>query len=240
MLTVVERVLSASLRAEASPEAWAWLASALANPAGGSSQPLLDAYARAGTAIGHAPLAIGEHDLRELSEAAPRIGFHLWTREDAARALLLIGRRYQGRVGEPFVSDALACFDEGDAREQQSWLRAIALWPEAKELLPTAIDACRTNIVPVFEALACENPYPSTHFPDRNFNQVVLKAMFNSIALSRIVGLPSRLNQELSRMARDYAAERTAAGRTVPADIDLAIHDAPPFAKASGDKQEQR
>src|SRR5687767_1853309 len=116
MLTVVERILSASLRAEASPEAWAWLAGALANPAGGSSQPLFDAYARAGTAIGRAPLAIAEHDLRELLEAAPRIGFHLWTRDDAARALLLIGRRYQGRVGEPFVSDALACFEEGDAR----------------------------------------------------------------------------------------------------------------------------
>jgi len=38
-----------------------------------------------------------------------------------------------------------------------------------------------------------------------------------------VVGLETRLNPELSRMARDYAAERTAAGRTVPADIALAI-----------------
>ena len=110
--------------------------------------------------------------------------------------------------------------------EQQSWLRAIALWPEAKAFLPQAIDACRTNIIPVFEALACENPYPAAHFPERNFNQMVLKAMFNTIALARIVGRPARLNPELSRMARDYAAERTAAGRTVPADINLAFHDA--------------
>ena len=43
--------------------------------------------------------------------------------------------------------------------------------------------------------------------------------------IERIVGLTSRLNPELSRMARDYAAERRAAGRSVPADLPLALHD---------------
>lgn len=172
---------------------------------------------------GRGPLTFSARDLRDLHAVAPGIGFERWGREDAARTLLLIAHRNNGRTGDAFVADALACFEQGDAREQESWLKAIALWPEAKAFLPDAIDACRTNIVPVFEALACENPYPSQHFPERNFNQVVLKAMFNSIALKRIVGLPSRLNPELSRMARDYAAERTAAGRSVPADINLAI-----------------
>ncbi len=173
--------------------------------------------------VGRAPLALGPEELRQLESGAPGIGFERWTRDDAARALLLIARRNHGGTGQPFVAAALECFEQGDAREQQSWLRAIALWPEAAQLLPTAIDACRTNIVPVFEALACENPYPAAYFPDRNFNQMVLKAMFNNIALLRIVGLSGRLNAELTRMARDYAAERTAAGRSVPADIRLAI-----------------
>jgi hypothetical protein len=224
MITVVERVLSDSLRAGVSAEAWAWLAGALARPAG-SPQPLLDAYARAPLTVGRAPLSLDAASLGRLREAAPGIGFERWTQDDAARALLLMARRAQGRTGQPFVDEALACFEHGDAREQQSWLRAIALWPEGAAFLPSAIDACRTNIVPVFEALACENPYPAAHFPDRNLNQVVLKAMFNGIALARIAGLGRRLNAELSRMARDYAAERTAAGRPVPADIGLAIHD---------------
>jgi hypothetical protein len=185
--------------------------------------PLPTAYATAPQRVGRAALALGAAELAILSEAAPDIGFDRWTREDAARALLLLARRDQSPG--TFVSNALECFEQGDAREQQSFLRAIALWPEATAFLPSAIDACRTNIVPVFEALACENPYPARHFPERNFNQVVLKAMFNSIALSRIVGLPARLNTELSRMARDYAAERTAARRSVPADIHLALHD---------------
>ena len=83
-------------------------------------------------------------------------------------------------------------------------------------------DTCRTNILPLFESLACENPYPARYFPELHFNQMVLKAMFNSVALARIVGLPERRNAELSRMSTDYAAERTAAGRSVPADIALA------------------
>lgn len=214
MLTVVERVLAASLGAGAGP------ASSL------SSQTILEAYTRAPLRVGRTPLALTPEQLTDLQSAAPGVGFDRWTRDDAARALLLMAYRREletsGKTDQAFVDAAIACFEQGDAREQQSWLRALPLWPEASAFLPYAIDACRTNIVPVFEALACENPYPATHFPDRNFNQVVLKAMFNNIALSRIVSLRSRLNSELTRMARDYAAERTAAGRSVPADIHLA------------------
>lgn len=233
MLTVVQKVLAASLGSER------WESPGV---------PLPTAYATAPQRVGRGPLTPSAANLDALRHAAPHIGFEHWTRDDAARALLLMAQRERAD-GDAFVASALECFEQGDAREQQSFLRAIALWPESTAFLATAIDACRTNILPVFEALACENPYPAAHFPERNFNQVVLKAMFNSIALSRIVGLRGRLNPELSRMARDYAAERTAAGRSVPADIHLAMHDSPaaaavgdtpPFATAPGDKQESR
>ena len=211
MLTVVAKVLADTLGVR--PEDLA--------------APLLTTYPTAARWAGRGALTLNALTRGELQAAAPGIGFDRWSRADAARALLLIELRQRGRTGDAFVADAITCYENGDAGEQQSWLRAIALWPEAKSFLPTAVDACRANIVPVFEALACENPYPAAHFPERNFNQVVLKAMFNSIALSRIAGLKSRLNPELSRMARDYADERSAAGRTVPADLALAIHDAP-------------
>jgi hypothetical protein len=200
------------------------LANALPGTVSGA-RSLLDAYARASSTFGRTPLTLDEIGLRQLRGTVPDTAFEHWACDDAARALLLIAHRKTGRTGPAFVADALACYDQGDSREQQSWLRAIALWPEAGEFLQTAIDACRTNIIPVFEAIACENPYPASYFPDLNFNQMVLKALFNSIGLSRVVGLKSRLNAELSRMARDYAAERTAAGRAVPPDIGLAIHD---------------
>lgn len=225
MLTVVEHVLSAALRATAAADTRAWLDHVQALPVDGSRGPLLDAYARAAIHAGRGALVLTDAALSELRAAAPGVGFERWTQDDAARALILIARHHHGRPGRPFVDDAGACFEEGDAREQQSWLRALALWPEAELFLPYAIDASRSTEVPVFEALACENPFPARHFPDRNFNQLVLKALANSMELSRVVGLASRLNPELSRMASDYAAERAEAGRTVPADIVLAMEE---------------
>jgi hypothetical protein len=119
---------------------------------------------------------------------------------------------------------ATECYELGDAREQQSWLKAVGLLPRPERFLAVAVDACRTNILPLFESIACENPYSSRYFPERNFNQLVLKALFMGVALTRIVGLSSRLNPHLSRMAGDYAAELRAAGRAVPGDLPLALH----------------
>jgi hypothetical protein len=73
----------------------------------------------------------------------------------------------------------------------------------------------------VFEAIACENAYPARHFPDQNFNKLVLKAFFTGVGVARIVGLGGRRTAELRRMAEDYASERRAAGRSVPPDLGL-------------------
>lgn len=143
-----------------------------------------------------------------------------WTSVDAARFIQL--RNISASAPSEFAAIALACFENGDAGEQASWCRAVSLLPQPERYLPQVIDACRTNILPLFESIACENPYPAAFFPERNFNQLVLKAMFNGVALARIVGLQARKNPELARMAADYAAERTAAARPVPADIALA------------------
>lgn len=150
----------------------------------------------------------------------------VWTCPDAARAVLLL-RAAAAMPAERFAATAADCYTFGDAGEQQSWLRGLPVLPAPERFLSIAIDACRTNIVPLFEALACENPYPARFFPELNFNQLVLKAMFNGIRLSRIVGLADRTNSELARMSSDFADERRAAGRPVPPDIALALAGGP-------------
>jgi hypothetical protein len=178
------------------------------------------AFASAGRLVGKGPLISDPEQ-----EAALRVGglewsIAGWSLEDAARASLLLGACAQLSAAE-HVQLTAETFRQGDTREKVAILRALPLLPEPALHLPLAIDACRTSVQPVFEAIACENPFPAEHFPELNFNQLVLKAVFIEVALKRIVGLDSRLSAELGRMAKDYAQERTAAGRSVPADLAL-------------------
>jgi hypothetical protein len=208
------------VRPRLSGEAWQWLEQALQESAGATLDALAVLYTRAAAKVGTTALSgvAAAPDSRQ-PDVEPR--FEGWTVADAARAALLLTVAERNRDG--FVEAAVACFERGDSAEQLSWLKSTAVLPLPDRFLLTVIDACRTSILPLFEAVACDNPYPSQHFPERNFNQLVLKALFNGVALSRIVGLSGRLNAELTRMAGDYADERRAAGRAVPADIGLAM-----------------
>jgi hypothetical protein len=116
------------------------------------------------------------------------------------------------------------CYREGDNRERQAVLYALPMLPAPEIFVDLAVEACRTHVQPVFEAITCENPYPARYFPELSFNQMALKAVFTGVALERIVGLRLRVTEELARMAADYASERRAAGRAVPADLDLLMN----------------
>lgn len=112
-------------------------------------------------------------------------------------------------------------FYKGDTAERCAVLRSLWLLnaPETYTLLAT--DGVRSHVQPVVEAIACENPYPARYLDDLAFNQLVMKAFFTGVPVQRIFGVSQRLNAELRRMALDYAAERRAAGRSVPEDLEL-------------------
>jgi hypothetical protein len=213
-------VLLPAVEARISPASHVWFEDARRRASHGTVPQLTLAYTEASRHLGREPLVLDPAQ-RAGCPALRDVLIEHWTLEDAGRLLLLLARFAGAPAGAGDA--AIECYEQGSAREQQSWLRTIGLLPDSGRYLAVAIDACRTSILPLFEAIACENAYPATHFPERNFNQLVLKALFNGVALNRIVGLSERLNPELSRMARDYAAERQAAGRSVPADISLAM-----------------
>jgi hypothetical protein len=133
---------------------------------------------------------------------------------EAARIALLV----ENDVDPATLGDL---FTHGDNDERRAILRALPALRDRERFVPLAVEACRTSVVPVFEAIACDNPFPAAHFPDANFHQMVLKAVFVGISLARVVGLHQRRSPELQRMARDYAAERRAAGRSIPDDLAL-------------------
>jgi len=218
---ITRQVLQCSLEARLSGEAERWLTTAIQDALHGDQPALLRAYTDASRALGRLLFTLKEPGSFPPPEAAG-LSIESWTIEDAARLLFLLCRA-ESYAPESGADDLLACYDLGDSREQQSWLKGVAVLPSPERYLPVVVDACRTNILPQFQAVACGNPYPSLYFPERNFNQLVLKALFNGVRLEQIVGLSARANAELARMAGDYAAERLAAGRPVPADIGLAM-----------------
>jgi hypothetical protein len=145
-----------------------------------------------------------------------------WTLTDWIRAAL-IAKALSSVPSERRASIVEQLFEAGEIGEQESILRTLVLFENPELLLPTALLGCRTNARRVFEAIACDNPYPERHFPELEFNQMVIKSIFLEVPVSRIEGLARRSGPELARMARDYASERRAAGRPVPSDVDLVL-----------------
>lgn len=146
-------------------------------------------------------------------------------RDERSRIALLLAL-----AGELDAAELVECVEElfrgGDAREQAAIVRALPDLPHAQRWVRLARAAARTNVVPVFEALACDNPWPARHLPDDAFRQLVLKAVFLGVSLSRVAGLAERVDDELRRMADDYAAERRAAGRPISSDLASLLTEA--------------
>ena len=190
----VERIAGIVAR-RASTQAAAWYADQL------QSGDFVTAFSGAGRRLGQAPVA---------DEGLP-VSLAGRGLDEVGRVALLLA--LNGDVNEAFW--------KGDARERQAVLRALPLL--GKPLVEIGVEAVRSSLGGVFEAIACENPFPADHFSDAQFNQMVLKALFNEVKVSRIVGLERRVTPELVRMVQGYASERRAAGRTVPADIDVIV-----------------
>ncbi len=213
-------LLADLLRSRVPAPAWAWAEKGLAaaRPPG-DRNVVMGYYSGASRRMGKVALSLTPQESTRLAQHPEAGPLSHWAADEAYRALLLLS--LGALPPDDFADLALEIYRKGDSREQASWLRGLALLPGPERFLAAAIDACRTNIMPVFESIACENPYPGRYFPELNFNQLVLKSLFNGVALHRILALEQRLGAELSRMSDDYAAEREAAGRTVPVDLWL-------------------
>jgi hypothetical protein len=218
--TEIAAGLVSLLRSRAGPTALAWFDVAWAEvDAASRREGFLTVLAGAGRRLGRDAVEIRDVELAALKGAGvtpfPR-GLGL---DECGRGALLL------KALEPLdAADALALASEiyhrGEIRERQALLRVLAYLPAPAGFCELAVEACRTSALDVFQAIACENPYPAAHFGDASFNQMVLKAVFNGLALDRIAGLPPRVTADLVRMAEDYAAERRAAGRAIP-DLEL-------------------
>jgi hypothetical protein len=137
-----------------------------------------------------------------------------WSARDAWRALLILALPdLAGAGGQALFETWLDSADEG---ELVAGMRCLCLLPRGERFLSRAEEGCRSNMRSVFEATACDTPYPHDRFGEIAWKQALLKSVFVGAPTWRIQGLDGRLSEDLARMALDYVEERRSAGREVP------------------------
>ena len=165
--------------------------------------------------LGKADLELSAADLRAADAARPGWDPTGWSIDGAARIAALLAHRGQ----RPFAETFRDLRRTADAAELIALYRGMPLYPEPEALDFEAGEGLRSNLRPVFEAIAHRNPFPRDRFDQHRWNHMVLKALFVGSELSPIVGLDERANPELARILIDYARERWAAGRPVTAEL---------------------
>jgi hypothetical protein len=145
-------------------------------------------------------------------------GRHCRGAEDVARLLLL-------HAVQPDEAALTRLYARGTATERRAVLQALPHLPRLKPAaaLPLVEDALRTNDTRLVAAAV--GPYAAEHLGAHAWRQAVLKCLFTGVPLDQVTDLERRAagDDELARMLADYAAERSAAGRPVPADLILAL-----------------
>lgn len=169
--------------------------------------------------LGKADLDLTEVDLAAADAARPRWDPGGWSLDGAVRVLALLV--YKG--GRPFAEIFKDLRRTADAAEMIALYRGLPLYPDPEALAFEVGEGLRSNLKPVFEAIAHRNPYPQDHFDDHRWNHMVLKALFVGSPLAPIVGLEARANPELARILVDYAHERWAAGRPVTPELWIPV-----------------
>ncbi|MFN3261152.1 MAG: EboA domain-containing protein [Pikeienuella sp.] len=201
-----------------------WLGDTLANLADGAPEKALHVVlGLAPRRLGKADLALSPADLRAADAARPGWDPSDWSLDGAARVLALLV--YRG--ARPFAETFKDLRRTADAAEMIALYRGLPLYPEPEALDFEVGEGLRSNLRPVFEAIAHRNPWPRDHFDEHRWNHMILKALFVGARLAPIVGLEARANPELARILCDYADERWAAGRPVTPELWIPVR---PFA----------
>ncbi|NUK55488.1 EboA domain-containing protein [Streptomyces lunaelactis] len=135
---------------------------------------------------------------------------------DSVRTLLLV----EARADTPTLT---RLYQQGTAAERRALLLALPHLVEGPAALPLTEDALRTNDTRLVAAAV--GPYAAAHLGPHAWRHAVLKCLFTGVPLDAVADLPTRAagDSELARMLADYAAERTAAGRDVPHDLNRVL-----------------
>ncbi len=225
ILALLRRWIAGRLPAE--PRAWADAAiDELATAP--TDRRLYRVYGEAALRCGTADLAASAAELDEAESIRPRWRPVDWSVDQLVRTAMLLATATAGEDARSEFGHRLdTLVRTADVRELVTLQRGLPLYPGADRHAARAALGVRSNIRPVFEAVAHHSPYPAESFEEGAWNQMVLKALFVESALDPIVGLEERANPRLSAMLRGYAGERRAASRPVSPELWRCVGAAP-------------
>jgi hypothetical protein len=132
---------------------------------------------------------------------------------EAARVLLL-------HTAQPGATAVTRLYQRGTGAERRAVLLALPHLPLTPDTgVPLVEDALRTNDTRLVAAAV--GPYAAAHLDAHTWRHAVLKCLFTGVPAAAVAHLADRArgDGELARMLTDFAAERTAAGRSVPDDL---------------------
>ena len=183
---VSTRLLSAVLD-RCGPDAAEWLSTAARR----RDFELSGAFAAVSRRVGRIPLGLSATEAEFLGHAGLSWPTQAWGVDDAARAALLVSR--VARLSDPrAVSLVEDLYRLGDSRERSALARALPLLRRPAQYLGLAREAARSELPPVFFAIACDNPYPSRHFPEEALHQLTLRVEALGLPKSRVLGVERR------------------------------------------------
>lgn len=124
---------------------------------------------------------------------------------------------------QDYITLLESLFNAADVQESILLIESLAFIPFSEAFVVKAQEAARSNIPPLFSAVAHHSDYAFKHFNDLAWNQLVLKAAFLELPVFNIHGLKARNNKQLVKMLRDFITERKIAARSVAWDLWLCI-----------------
>ncbi|NET35992.1 MAG: hypothetical protein F6K19_28855 [Cyanothece sp. SIO1E1] len=163
-------------------------------------------------------LQLSEDQVSRLQAVQPAFNLSTWTVDELSRVAFMTMLPVENNQA---ILDKL--FDTADMRESVALFKGLFFLDNAEAFMMRAIDGLRTNITHVFDAIALDNVYPSLHFEEAPWNQMVLKAIFMQRPIYRIFDLDKRKNKTLALILQDYAHERWAAHRQVSPELWRAV-----------------
>ncbi|MBO0916164.1 EboA domain-containing protein [Streptomyces laculatispora] len=176
-------------------------------------------------------LADAREAARTTLDAVPRHGVPKWElrfaaagRECGSSESAQVARVLLLRTARPDAAAVRRLYERGTGAERRAVLLALphlGLTPE--EGVALVEDALRANDTGLVAAAV--GPFAAAHLDAHAWRHAVLKCLFTGVPLAAVAGLADRArgDRELARMLGDFAAERTAAERAVPSDLDHAL-----------------